>query len=210
MSELTEAGLINWRELPPTQRRAWWETLWNETLALADRYRLALRAGWWQDSLQVEALAAFCAWLRLYDTGSYIDPPGKLQLLWELERLRAVIRGGEQAFDPARDRPAFQRHLDFIERSGGGLSSDHDNTAQDALRLTHQHLSNELGTVVERLTELRDREHVLKDSHDNAHLGRNERLGPAQRDLAELQRAIGQLQGRERELGCQLDELTDD
>ncbi|MGH2909896.1 MAG: hypothetical protein ACRDK8_11415, partial [Solirubrobacteraceae bacterium] len=90
------------------------------------------------------------------------------------------------------------------------LSSDHDNTAQDALRLTHQHLSNELGTVVERLTELRDREHVLKDSHDNAHLGRNERLGPAQRDLAELQRAIGQLQGRERELGCQLDELTDD
>src|SRR5580704_7157525 len=93
------AELADWRVLPPGQRRAWWERLWLGAIALADRYRLGLRSRWWEDSVQVEALAAFHCWLRLYDTGAETDPTGKLQLLWELERLRAVLRGGEHTFD---------------------------------------------------------------------------------------------------------------
>ena len=37
--------------------------------------------------LDVEALAATAAWVHRYDTGEWDDPPGKLALLFELERV---------------------------------------------------------------------------------------------------------------------------
>jgi hypothetical protein len=107
-------GLADWRALPPGQRRAWWEHLWHGAIRLSERYRLALRSGWWEDQLQVEALAAFSCWLELYDSGANQDPTGKVQLLWELERLRGLLRAGEHAFHAGRDREAFERHLEAL------------------------------------------------------------------------------------------------
>lgn len=111
--------LVDWRTLPPGQRRAWWEHIWSGTVRMGGRYRLALRSGWWQDQIQVEALAAFICWLELYDSGVNADPTGKVQLLWELERLRGVLRAGEHAFHPGRDRSAFDRYVDeTLARAG--------------------------------------------------------------------------------------------
>jgi hypothetical protein len=78
---------------------------------LHTRYRLALRSGWWEDQLQVEALAAFAAWVARYDTGEWDDPPGKLALLYDLERVAALLRDGLDPFDPDRDRAAFTTYL---------------------------------------------------------------------------------------------------
>ena len=55
---------------------------------LRERYRLGLRSGWWEDAIQVEAIAALAAWIDRYDTGEWDDPPGKLNLLYDLERAR--------------------------------------------------------------------------------------------------------------------------
>lgn len=111
MSEMAGTELVDWRGLPPGQRRAWWEHLWRGAVRLAGRYRLALRRGWWEDQLQVEALAAFTCWLELYDSGANMDPTGKVQLLWELERLRGLLRAGEHAFRPERDRELFEHYV---------------------------------------------------------------------------------------------------
>jgi len=72
-----------------------------------------------------EALAALAAWVHLYDSGDWTDPPGKLALLYDLERVRELIRGAEP-FHPDRDRAAFAR---FLIDSGcqpppGGRPSD--------------------------------------------------------------------------------------
>jgi hypothetical protein len=112
MTGMAGTELVDWRTLPPAQRRAWWEHIWSGTVRLAGRYRLALRSGWWQDQIQVEALAAFICWLELYDSGANADPTGKVQLLWELERLRGLLRAGEHAFHPGRDRGVFDRYVD--------------------------------------------------------------------------------------------------
>ena len=45
-----------------------------------------------------------------YDSGEWDDPPGKLLLLDDLERVRELVRG-EDPFDPERDRAAFRRFL---------------------------------------------------------------------------------------------------
>ncbi|MGZ6623030.1 MAG: hypothetical protein ACXVHD_25810, partial [Solirubrobacteraceae bacterium] len=66
--------------------------------------------GWWEDGVQVEALAALAASVERYDTGEWDDPPGKLSLLYDLERVRELIRGTEP-FHPGRDRIAFSRFL---------------------------------------------------------------------------------------------------
>ena len=71
----------------------------------------AVRSGWWEDQIQVEALAAFAAWVQRYDSGEWDDPPGKLALLYDLERLAALLRDGNEPFHPDRDRLAFARHL---------------------------------------------------------------------------------------------------
>ncbi|MGI8902716.1 MAG: hypothetical protein ACR2IP_03465 [Solirubrobacteraceae bacterium] len=39
------------------------------------------------------------------------DPPGKLALLYDLERVAALLRDGNEPFHPDRDRVAFARHL---------------------------------------------------------------------------------------------------
>jgi len=59
----------------------------------------------------VEALAALAAWVDRYDTGEWDDPPGKLALLFELERIDALLREGAEPFHPSRDREAFLAHL---------------------------------------------------------------------------------------------------
>ena len=79
--------------------------------ALRERYRLSIRSGWWEDEVQLETLAALAAWVDRYDSGEWDDPPGKLALLLDLERVAALLRDGLDPFDPGRDRPAFLRHL---------------------------------------------------------------------------------------------------
>lgn len=124
MTEMSGTELVDWRALPPGQRRAWWEHIWDGAVRLADRYRLALRSGWWEDAIQVEALAAFICWLDLYDSGANGDPTGKLQLLWDLERLRGVLRAGEHSFHPGRDRAVFETYVErrLTEAAGTGPS----------------------------------------------------------------------------------------
>ena len=67
-----------------------------------------MRSDWWEDDIQVEALAALAAWVHRYDTGEWDDPPGKLALLYDLERVAAMLREGLEPFDP-RARPARVR-----------------------------------------------------------------------------------------------------
>ncbi len=114
-----ETGSGRWpldaRGLLPRERWQWYEQLWADACMLRARYRLALRAGWWEDEIQVEALAAFAAWLERYDSGEWDDPPGKLALLYDLERISLLLRDGLDPFSPERDRAAF---LSFLIESG--------------------------------------------------------------------------------------------
>jgi hypothetical protein len=97
--------------LYPRERWMWYEQLWSDVCALRARYRLALRSGWWEDQVQLEALAALSAWVERYDSGEWDDPPGKLALLYDLERVAALLRDGGEPFHPDRDRLAFARYL---------------------------------------------------------------------------------------------------
>ena len=97
--------------LLPRERWLWWEQLWSEVCALRVRYRLGVRSRWWEDQVQVEALAALAAWLERYDSGEWDDPPGKLALLYDLERVATLLRDGGEPFRPDRDRLAFARFL---------------------------------------------------------------------------------------------------
>lgn len=199
-SELTDA-LADWRELSPRERWDWWDQRWHETVALTERYRLALRSGWWEDSVRVEALAAFAAWVACYDTGVSIDPPGKLQLLAQIQWLRAILRGGENAFDPPTDRLAFDQHLQAI----GCRAPDGHPTPppEDDHQLTRHRgeLMTELTAVETRLGELDDRERSLCTE-----LPSGATADHARRDLSELRRTVTQLRDRKRELRSQLDE----
>jgi hypothetical protein len=102
---------LTWRGLYPRERWMWWEQLWTDACQLRARYRISLRSGWWEDEVQVEALAALAAWIQRYDSGEWDDPPGKLALLYDLERVGAILRDGADPFHPDRDRLAFARHL---------------------------------------------------------------------------------------------------
>jgi hypothetical protein len=102
---------LTWQGLYPRERWRWFEQLWSDACVLRSRYRLPIRSGWWEDQIQVEALAALAAWTARYDAGEWDDPPGKLSLLYDLERVAAVLRDGDQPFDPDRDRLPFARHL---------------------------------------------------------------------------------------------------
>jgi len=102
---------LGWQGLYPRERWLWFEQLWSDVGALRARYRLPLRSGWWEDEIQVEALAALAAWVEPYDSGEWDDPPGKLALLYNLDRVAALLKGSERRFDPDRDRLAFARHL---------------------------------------------------------------------------------------------------
>ena len=102
---------LDWRGLHPQERWIWFEQLWSEVCVLRERYRLPVRAGWWENELQLETLAAFAAWVARYDSGEWDDPPGKLALLYDLERVATLLRDGADPFSPARDRGAFTRYL---------------------------------------------------------------------------------------------------
>jgi hypothetical protein len=102
---------LDWRGLYPRERWLWFEQLWSDVCMLRDRYRLAARAGWWENDVQLEALAALAAWVARYDSGEWDDPPGKLALLYDLERVGALLRDGLDPFNPSRDRRTFERHL---------------------------------------------------------------------------------------------------
>ena len=102
---------LTWRSLYPRERWLWFEQLWSDVCALRERYRLSVRSGWWEDDVQLEALAALAAWTDRYDSGEWDDPPGKLGLLFDLERVAGLLRDGLDPFHPERDRAAFLRHL---------------------------------------------------------------------------------------------------
>jgi hypothetical protein len=102
---------LTWRGLLPRERWIWFERLWSDVCSLQERYRLAVRSQWWEDELQLEVLAALAAWVARYDAGEWDDPPGKLSLLFDLERIAGMLRDGIEPFYPDRDRMAFVRHL---------------------------------------------------------------------------------------------------
>ena len=102
---------LTWRRLEPHARWLWWERLWSEVCELRERYRLAIRSEWWADETQTEVLAALAAWVERYDSGEWDDPPGKLSLLFDLERVGVALRHGIDPFHPERDRYGFMHHL---------------------------------------------------------------------------------------------------
>ncbi len=97
--------------LLPRERWMWFEQLWADTCRLRERFRLPVRSGWWEDEVQVEALAALAAWTERYDSGEWDDPPGKLGLLFDLPRIAELLRDGGEPFHPGRDRVRFTRFL---------------------------------------------------------------------------------------------------
>jgi hypothetical protein len=110
--ELLEARWpLDCRGLHPHERRRWFEQLWDDVVMLRRRYRLPVRSGWWENEFQVEALAAMAAWTHRYDSGEWDDPPGKLALLYDLERVAELIRDGQEPFYPQRDRKAFEHYV---------------------------------------------------------------------------------------------------
>ncbi len=102
---------LHWEGLYPRERWLWFEQLWTDVCPLRARYRLPLRSGWWADQVQVETLAALAAWVEHYDSGEWDDPPGKLALLFDLERVAQLLRDGSEPFHPDRDRLPFARYL---------------------------------------------------------------------------------------------------
>ena len=109
--EETTRWPMTWRGLYPRERWLWFEHLWVDVCTLRERYHLALRSGWWQDDVQLETLAALAAWVTRYDSGEWDDPPGKLALLFDLERIAGMLREGLEPFHPTRDRSAFLSHI---------------------------------------------------------------------------------------------------
>jgi hypothetical protein len=106
--------LTDWRRMDSETRWDWFDQLWQDACDLRRRYQLPVRKRWWESGIILEALAAMAAWVERYDSGAWDDPPGKLSLLFELERIEAILRDGNDPFDPVRDRVEFEDHLDRI------------------------------------------------------------------------------------------------
>jgi hypothetical protein len=104
--------------------REWFWDLWLDVCRLRERYRLPLRTRWWESPLQVEALAALAAWVARYDSGEWDDPPGKLALLYDLERVSAMLRDGNAPFQPDADRAAFS---EFVAALTGQVAGEQAN-----------------------------------------------------------------------------------
>ena len=71
--------MTGWQLPPrdPEEEWDWFMRLWHEVGLLRERYRLPVRSRWWEDAVQVEALSALTAWVKMYDFGHWDDPPGK-------------------------------------------------------------------------------------------------------------------------------------
>ena len=107
-----DVAVAGWRSLrDPTQRWDWFQKLYDQAAHLERRYRLALRSGWWEDEIQVELIATVGAWVGMFDYANWVDPEAKVRLLFQLQSVRELVRGGAQHFDPERDRQAFEHHL---------------------------------------------------------------------------------------------------
>jgi hypothetical protein len=102
---------LHFQGLYPHERWVWFEELWADVCMLRERYHLPVRSGWWEDGIQVEALAALASWVARYDSGEWDDPPGKLALLYDLERVAELLRDGIDPFYPERDLVEFRRYL---------------------------------------------------------------------------------------------------
>jgi len=102
----------------PDACRHWFSDLWLDVCRLHERYELPVRTRWWESPLIVEALAALAAWVERYDSGEWDDPPGKLALLYDLERVAALLRDGNDPFQPEHDRAEFLRFLDALTAPG--------------------------------------------------------------------------------------------
>jgi len=89
---------------------------------------LPVRTLWWENPLQVEVLAALAAWVERYDSGEWDDPPGKLALLYDLERVSAMLRDGNDPFYPDRDRPAFKQFLAMLSGQRDSDQGDQQET----------------------------------------------------------------------------------
>ena len=111
MTELRQGAgwRLDWRELSPAARSIWWDQLWDDAIRLRDRYRLVLRSAWWEDDIQVEALAALAALVSGYDTGAWNDPVSKLQLLFDLDRIRGLLHAGPRRLRPRPRSSGFRR-----------------------------------------------------------------------------------------------------
>ncbi len=99
---------LHWSGLMIAERWAWFDRLWQSACVLPTRYGLPVRSGWWESELQVEALAALAASVDRYDSGEWDDPPGKLSLLYEIERVAGLLRDGNEPLQPERDRRQFE------------------------------------------------------------------------------------------------------
>jgi hypothetical protein len=107
-----DVAVAGWRSLRErNQRWNWFQKLYDQVAHLDRRYRLALRSGWWEDEIQVELLATLGAWVGMFDYANWVDPEAKARLLFQLQSIRELVRGGAQQFDPERDREAFESHL---------------------------------------------------------------------------------------------------
>jgi len=113
----------------PQLCREWFEDLWLDVCRLRERYLLPVRSRWWENPIQVEALAALAAWVERYDSGEWDDPPGKLALLYDLERVAAMLRDGNDPFYPGRDRPEFDGFLAAINATTQTEPGDAGSTA---------------------------------------------------------------------------------
>jgi hypothetical protein len=102
---------LDWRIVPDDERWLWWEGIWQDVCELKTRYELPVRCGWWAHATQLEALAALSAWTSAYDDGEWDDPPGKLSMLLDLDRIGELLRDGNDPFYPDRHRHLFELHL---------------------------------------------------------------------------------------------------
>jgi hypothetical protein len=109
---IADVAVAGWRSLrEPEQRWDWFQKLYQQAAHLDRRYRLALRSGWWEDEIQVELLATIGAWVGMFDSANWVDPEAKIRLLFQLQSVRELVRGGAQQFDAQRDREMFEHHL---------------------------------------------------------------------------------------------------
>jgi hypothetical protein len=105
---------MSWSVPPdePEACRVWFERMWHAVCTMRARYALPLRHGWWAQPLQLETLAALAEWLAHYDDGDWDDPPGKIGLLLDLERIAGLLREGAEPFQPERDRAEFELYVE--------------------------------------------------------------------------------------------------